>query len=244
VRRPVRGRTNWLDKNENNQNLLREAASYRDTHKATSLHILARAKPPLAVVEQVINLAPGSLKLQDEDGRLPLHYASKYGASPDVINLLLDSFPESINIKDNAGSCPLKYASTTQLRDLLRGADLPKPHETKPKDKNTIFIDNKTGRRLKVEFREAFPRRLIQGGGFTLFGSGAHASTAPFTDPTLGRPGVYVVEPGEVKAFPVRDCEGLYFDFWCYSNESYGWAINHVKKGYTQEIIGQPYKLK
>jgi hypothetical protein len=235
----------WFDKNENNENLLTKAASYQDIHKATSLHILVGAKAPLALVERIINLAPDSLKVQDEEGRLPLHYASKYGASPNVINLLVDSFPEGINIRDNAGNCPLNYAWATQLGDLLRGADLPEPYETRPRDRRKIHVVNMTGRRLKVEFREAFPRSIIQGGCFTFFGFGAHASTAPFSDPTLGCPGVYVVEPDEVKAFPVRDCEGLYFDFWCHANESYGWAINHpLTRGYTQEIRGQPYRLR
>lgn len=103
----------WFDKNENNQNLRTKAASYQDIHKATSLHILVGAKAPLALVERIINLAPDSLKVQDEEGRLPLHYASKYGASPNVINLLVDSFPEGINIRDNAGNCPLNYAWAT-----------------------------------------------------------------------------------------------------------------------------------
>jgi ankyrin repeat protein len=236
---------NYLNENFNNHNLLTEAANYEDKFERTCLHIIVGAKAPLTLVEQIIDLAPGSLTVQDEEGRLPLHYASKYGASPNVINLLVDSFPESINIKDNTDNCPIKYALTTQSRDLLRGAYLPEPLETKPKDRKKIYIANKTSRRLKVEFREAFPRIIPQGGGITLFGSGFHGAIAQVIDPTVGCAGVYVVEEDEVKAFPVRDCEGLYFDFLCYANESYGRAINHpVQKGYTQEIRGQPFRVR
>ncbi len=40
------------------------------------------------------------------------------------------------------------------------------------------------------------------------------------------------------------ECPGLrYIDFFCYKNDSCVWESNHyVKKCYSQEISGQPYK--
>ncbi len=140
----------------------------------------------------------------------------------------------------------MDFASAKKkMHDLLRGANFSEPYENNPKDRKKIYIVNKTGRRIKVVYREALPKKFFQGGGIKIFGSGADATIGQFNDPNLGRSGVYVVEPDGNQAIPVKDCEGLYFDFWCYNNELYGWAENHrVQKGCTQEIRGQPYKLK
>ncbi len=241
---------NSLDENENNQNLLSVAASYKDIHKATSLHLLVGAKAPFPLVKLIIDLAPGSLKVQDEEGRLLLHYASMYGASFNVINLLVDSFPESIDIRDNAGNCPLEYASTTQVQDLLHGADLPKAHDTKPKDQKQIYIVNKTGHTLKVFYHLAQPISSLSGmtANVTVLGSGVGGGFTKMQPnaPISGDPSVLIIQPDEKKPFHVDDkFKGIEFDFLCYSNELNGWALKYyVKQGYTQEIRGQPYKLK
>jgi hypothetical protein len=128
------------------------------------VHYLAGACLLCALVKQIIDLAPNSLKVQDETDKLPLHWASKYGASSEFINLLIDTFPGSIDAKDKYGNCPLDYASaTSHLQHLLRGANFSKPYENNPKDPKTINILNKTGRRLKVEHREALPKKFFQG---------------------------------------------------------------------------------
>jgi hypothetical protein len=62
--------------------------------------------------------------------------------------------------------------------------------------------------------------------------------------PILELPGLYVVEPEKKTAFPIKDSKGIYFDFWCYTNESNGWALHHyLENGYTQEIRGQAYNI-
>jgi ankyrin repeat protein len=223
-----------------------ESLKVQDDAERLPLHWACHFSASPDVISILVKAYPNATKVQDEEGRLPLHYASKNGAASEVINLLIDEFHESRDTKDNNGKYPLDYASANkQLHDLLRGAHFSKPYENNPKDPKTINILNKTGRRLKVVYREALPKKFFQGGGIHFFKFGGHADIAQFNDPNLGRSGVYVVEPDENQAIRVKDCEGLYFDFWCYSNELYGWAENHrVKKGYTQEIRGQPYKLK
>ena len=57
---------------------------------------------------------------------------------------------------------PLHHVpDNSNLRHLLRGPDLPDPYENKNQDdKQIIFVVNRTGRRLKVEYRKALHRKI------------------------------------------------------------------------------------
>jgi hypothetical protein len=48
-----------------------------------------------------------------------------------------------------------------------------------------------------------------------------------YNTPILELPAVCVVEPDKKISFPIDDYKGLLFDFWCYTNESNGWALHH-----------------
>ena len=54
---------------------------------------------------------PDSVKIQDEEGRLPLHYALYYpGYIIEVIQLLVECWPESLQVTDDEGNLPLHVA--------------------------------------------------------------------------------------------------------------------------------------
>jgi hypothetical protein len=53
------------------------------------------------VIKLLFNEYPGAVRVKDNDGWLPLHYALRNGASDDIIRMFVDAFPESITIKDN-----------------------------------------------------------------------------------------------------------------------------------------------
>jgi ankyrin repeat protein len=90
--------------------LLREAANYFDANNGTPLHWLTGAHPPGDLIKKLIQLAPGSVKVENHDGDLPLHGACHHKASPEVVRLLLEAYPEAAEIKDNFGWMPLHIA--------------------------------------------------------------------------------------------------------------------------------------
>ena len=79
----------WLNDNKDSHDILKRAANFQGGNSnSTPLHELLGARPPRDLVERFIALAPNTLKVQDIHGYLPLQWACKCGASPDVIKML------------------------------------------------------------------------------------------------------------------------------------------------------------
>jgi ankyrin repeat protein len=101
----------WIRKHEKNHNFIQEAANYKSNDNHTPLHYIAGAKPRCALVKRIKYLAPESLKIQDDAERLPLHWACRYSASPDVLTILVKAYPNATKVQDEDGRLPLHYAS-------------------------------------------------------------------------------------------------------------------------------------
>jgi len=236
----------WLWNHEMNHQFLKDALHQRDDDHRTPIHYLAGAKAPFLLFKIIVDLAPDSVMKLDKKDRLPLHWAARYCASTEVVNFLIDEFPESVFEVDSHGMSPLHHVpDNSNLRHLLRGPDLPDPYENKNQDdKQIIFVVNRTGRRLKVEYRKALRSAQLVGGGVTAHGlGGVNFNVVPRPDSKIST--VTTMERKETCKFSAKKCQGLKFDFWCQSKEGFGWKTNvFVRKGYTQEVRGQPYKLK
>ncbi len=115
----------WLDNNKDDEDLLIKAANYKGKDNWTPLHYLVRKKPPSNLVERLLQLAPDTIKVQDNShGALPLHYALWKNASSDVIKMLLQAYPRAVEVPDKDGWFPLhlalwKNASTDIVTMLL-----------------------------------------------------------------------------------------------------------------------------
>lgn len=69
----------------------------------------------LEVIQALLTASPDTIKVEDEDGQLPLHHAIYGGASLDVLNLMIESYPKGIDEKyakkkDYNGMLPLHHA--------------------------------------------------------------------------------------------------------------------------------------
>jgi len=73
-------------------------------HFALNLHYPAS---PISI-ERLVSF--GATKLSDENGLLPLHYATAYGSSEEVVRCLILDYPDSIHHKDRKNRIPLHYA--------------------------------------------------------------------------------------------------------------------------------------
>jgi len=89
----------------------------------TLLHILLEKKPPADVISTLIRYSPNAIEIKNKCGELPIHTASRYGASVEVLNLSLQAYPAGLAVKDNFGSLPLhnlcKFGSSPEAVDLL-----------------------------------------------------------------------------------------------------------------------------
>jgi len=229
----------WLLTHE--KKFLMDSLDQRDEEHRTPTHYLLGAKPPLPLVQEFVKLSHGILMKQDKAFRVPLHWAAKCCASQEVVNFLIDKDPKSLDAVDYFGMSPLHHApKQSNLTHLLRGPHLPDPKANKNEnDKNVIYIANSTGRILKVEYRKAL--RSTAKVGF--HAAGYAVIFEPTPRPESNSPCKKTIDPNATCKFPVEKCRGLKFDFWCESKEQegYGWQTNvFVKKGYTQEIRGQP----
>jgi hypothetical protein len=211
----------WFLRHEKNHSFLLQELKRQDDKDRTPAHYIAGLNPTWARIKQIIDLNPGTLKTFDDTGRIPLHWASKWAASPEVLNLFLDQFPESLDSKDQYGMSPLDHApDKSYLRDLLRGPDFPDPFKSSTKERHKVFIVNKTSRRLKISYRETEDNNTIAEDG--------------------------TIEPNETVPFQMKgaNSKGLIFDFWLLDNAKYGWKLNvFIKRGYCQEIRGQPREI-
>jgi ankyrin repeat protein len=103
----------WLKRHD--QSRLIKAANYQGGNRATPLHYVVSAHPPSSLVKLLLQLAPGTIKLQDNDGNLPLHLACEHKASYDVIQLILKSYPRAAKVRNKKRELPIHLACANLL---------------------------------------------------------------------------------------------------------------------------------
>jgi ankyrin repeat protein len=69
-------------------------ASAIDAYGMTPLHHAAGMNAPLDIATLIIDSNPAAAKTQDNDGRLPLHYACDYQADFGIVKALVDCYIE------------------------------------------------------------------------------------------------------------------------------------------------------
>jgi ankyrin repeat protein len=107
---PLSNVQQWLNQNEDNQDLLKKAANYQDEWNNTYLHYLVETKPPVDLVVSLLNLSLDKIKVKDRCLKLPLHRACDHDASLDVIKVLIEAYPEAAQVQNISGKLPLHYA--------------------------------------------------------------------------------------------------------------------------------------
>ncbi len=89
--------------------------------------------------------------MQDNKGNLPLYYAcNNESSSSNTINMHVDLLPNSITCKDGLLFTDLAAAINSDLQYLARSGTLPESGHNFL-DPN-IYIENKTGCQLKIEY--------------------------------------------------------------------------------------------
>jgi hypothetical protein len=85
-----------------------EAINLQDSIRDSLLHI-ALCYHNLNVILMIFEAYPEAVKVQNNDGMLPRHYALKFEASPDDIQILFEAYPEAVKEKDIHGNLPHQY---------------------------------------------------------------------------------------------------------------------------------------
>lgn len=101
------------------------------------LSLICMMHPPVRVVVKVTDLVPDLVNQRDKDKRTPLHYASGWGASPQVVSFLTAMNSDAAAGKDINGKTPLILACEVM-------------HPTKLSDSGNIFCDKVKGPRVEV----------------------------------------------------------------------------------------------
>lgn len=97
----------WLLRHKKHRRRFMEAAGYLDEWNNTPLHWIVMHQPPADVVEVLIRNAPGTLRMKNSIGWLPLQFACLHGASLEVLDLLVQACPESVDMEaTNFGDKP------------------------------------------------------------------------------------------------------------------------------------------
>lgn len=93
------------------------------------LHSLCALHPPLVLVVKTVDLCPRLILHKDHLGRLPLHIAAGWGASPQIVSFLLAMNIDAPSTPDLNGKTPLIWAFENMKSPRLSGL------------KNTILAD-------------------------------------------------------------------------------------------------------
>lgn len=73
----------------------------------TPLHSLCtRPDISLAVLKDMVAVAPNAVGLKDRMGRLPIHHACLQQADLDVLQCLVEAYPQGVNVTDHAALTP------------------------------------------------------------------------------------------------------------------------------------------
>jgi len=108
-----RNSSNYLDK-KNEKNSLDQKAVVSALTEGLDLNEIIKSEASERVILEKISKEPESVKIIDEEGRLPLHNALILRYSKDVINSLLEKYQDAIKVKDNDGLLPLHIASLSK----------------------------------------------------------------------------------------------------------------------------------
>mmetsp|Transcript_28586 Transcript_28586/g.40931 ORF Transcript_28586/g.40931 Transcript_28586/m.40931 type:complete len:924 (+) Transcript_28586:46-2817(+) len=92
---------------------------YIDRFYNTPLHLACRRKPPLSVLQALIQANSGALRIRTVDGLTPLHFACYCGAEYSIIYALTHAYPEAAGLCDQRGRTPLHF-TTAGLRTADR----------------------------------------------------------------------------------------------------------------------------
>jgi ankyrin repeat protein len=91
---------------------IRDTNSYTNKQGVTPLHLaVADTDVEASFVETLIGMMNSeAVRTPDYQGSIPLHYALRHGAFPDVVKLLLNLYPKGKYITDKLGNLPLHVA--------------------------------------------------------------------------------------------------------------------------------------
>jgi len=70
------------------------------------LHCVCMRRPPSLIVSALLASYPQAVEVKC-DGKLPLHFAVKYGASLEAIQMLVIAFPNALKMVDSSGKNPM-----------------------------------------------------------------------------------------------------------------------------------------
>jgi len=85
-------------------------------YKWIPLHWAARTAPR-SVIDLMLELAPGAVRVKTSTGWLPLHYAAYNNV--DALEPLVNAYPDALVETDNRGNTPLYYAAGEAPRPVI-----------------------------------------------------------------------------------------------------------------------------
>jgi hypothetical protein len=218
-----------------------ESVEKQDHDKYTPLHYECYFRASVVAVAKMLQKCPSAAMVHNKDRDLPLHIVCKgtATASSGVVNLLIDYFPDSIS------ELSQQLIHNSVFKTVLCQASFPAPSKNDSGHQNEIFIWNKTGRCLKVVYHKSQRPNFLSQVGLSAWIVSLRLRITERSKSNIDRAGIKIIAPNINESFEVpSSCNGLYFDFFCNTNDSYFWEQNKfVRKGYTQEVFGQPYKL-
>lgn len=84
-----------------------ESLKWKNKKNQTPLHLAcSRYDISLTLIQDLIQMNKDACKTRDWQGRLPIHSACMWKASPGIIELLLKAYPESVGEKDEHNMTP------------------------------------------------------------------------------------------------------------------------------------------
>lgn len=72
--------------------------------------------PPLKILRKIIELAPKTAKIQDDEGQLLHHCACRRSNNSENLQALLEAYPMAIEVQDNMGNLPHHHSSEKFLQ--------------------------------------------------------------------------------------------------------------------------------
>jgi hypothetical protein len=72
--------------------------------------------PPLKILRKIIELAPKTAKIQDDEGQLLHHCACRRSNNSENLQALLEAYPMAIEGQDNMGNLPRHHSSEKFLQ--------------------------------------------------------------------------------------------------------------------------------
>jgi len=73
-----------------------------------------QVKSSLTAIQWLVQVWPDAVRVQDDFGRLPLHFALRFGCTADVVEFLVHEWPESCQVPTTNDMLPLHFACRHQ----------------------------------------------------------------------------------------------------------------------------------